>query len=70
MEKAVIYVRVSTLDQNTDRQILDLTNYSKQLNLKIDKVFSDTISGFKKGFDDRVQIPVILTTQFQFKVTT
>ncbi|MFE3870539.1 recombinase family protein [Flavobacterium sp. ZS1P70] len=60
MEKAVIYVRVSTLDQNTDRQIFDLTNYSKQLNLKIDKVFSDTISGFKKGFDDREQFNLML----------
>jgi DNA invertase Pin-like site-specific DNA recombinase len=55
MQKAIIYVRVSTLEQNTDRQILDLTGYSKQKNLKIDKVFSDTISGFKKGFDDREQ---------------
>jgi DNA invertase Pin-like site-specific DNA recombinase len=55
MQKAVIYVRVSTLEQNTDRQILDLTGFSKQKNLKIDKVFSDTISGFKKGFDDREQ---------------
>jgi DNA invertase Pin-like site-specific DNA recombinase len=60
MEKAVIYVRVSTLEQNTDRQILDLTGYSKQLNLNIDKVFSDTISGFKKGFDDREQFNLML----------
>jgi DNA invertase Pin-like site-specific DNA recombinase len=60
MEKAVIYVRVSTLEQNTDRQILDLTSYSKQLNLKVDKVFSDTISGFKKGFDDREQFNLML----------
>lgn len=60
MQKAVIYVRVSTLEQNTDRQILDLTNYSKQLNLKVDKIFSDTISGFKKGFDDREQFNLMI----------
>lgn len=53
MEQAVIYVRVSTKDQNTDRQILDLKKYSKELGLKIVKIFSDSISGYKKGFDDR-----------------
>lgn len=53
MEKAVIYVRVSTLEQNSDRQISDLNAYSKQLKYQVVKEFTDSISGFKKGFDDR-----------------
>lgn len=53
MKEAVIYVRVSTKDQNSDRQILDLKKYSKELGLKIVKIFSDSISGYKKGFSDR-----------------
>ncbi|MGV3696313.1 recombinase family protein [Flavobacterium sp.] len=55
MRRAVIYARVSTTEQNNDRQILDLTSHAKQLNLSVDKVFSDVISGYKKGFDDREQ---------------
>lgn len=53
MEKAVIYVRVSTLDQNTDRQISNLKAYSKQLNYEVVQEFTDTMSGFKKKLDDR-----------------
>lgn len=60
MEIAVIYVRVSTSEQNSDRQILDLKNYAKELNIKIDKIFSDTISATKKEFDDRKEFNLML----------
>tara|TARA_R110002050_G_scaffold298159_1_gene460817 strand:- start:333 stop:1745 length:1413 start_codon:yes stop_codon:yes gene_type:complete len=51
--KAVMYVRVSTLDQDTDRQIEDLTKWADYKNLEIVKIYQDKISGFKKGFEDR-----------------
>lgn len=49
--KAVIYCRVSsTTDrQNTDRQVFDLTNYAKQNNIEVMKVFEEHISGAKKN---------------------
>lgn len=51
--KAVIYCRVSSTNdrQNTDRQVFDLTNYAKQNNIKVEKVFSEKISGGVKNSD-------------------
>jgi DNA invertase Pin-like site-specific DNA recombinase len=59
-QKAVIYVRVSNSEQNTDRQKLDLTNYSKELNLDVVKIFSEQISASKKGIEDRKEFNLMM----------
>lgn len=48
--KAVIYARVSSLNdrQDTERQITDLKRYAESNDLKIEKVFQEHISGAKK----------------------
>tara|TARA_R110002049_G_scaffold138151_2_gene298160 strand:+ start:104 stop:1507 length:1404 start_codon:yes stop_codon:yes gene_type:complete len=51
--KAVIYARVSTIDQGVNRQIDDLNKWATYKNLEVVKVYQDKISGFKKGFEDR-----------------
>ena len=49
--KVVIYVRVSTLAQEYDRQIDELKDYAKHMNYQVVKVFSEKISGAKKIAD-------------------
>ena len=51
--KAVIYARVSsTTDrQNTDRQVIDLTDFATKNNYEVVKVFEEHISGAKKNTD-------------------
>ena len=46
MAKCVIYSRVSTGDQDNQTQIDDLKKYAKTINLKVDKVFGETVSGY------------------------
>jgi len=55
--EAVIYSRVSTEEQNPERQIVELTQYALNNNIKILKSFSDKISGTskqqdRKGFEE------------------
>ena len=45
--KAVIYARVSTADQTTDNQTLELRRVAKRNGWTIEEVFEDTISGAK-----------------------
>jgi len=45
MKSAVIYTRVSTDRQDTDRQILELQNWAKANNYNVVQVFEDIISG-------------------------
>ncbi|MFY0626175.1 MAG: recombinase family protein [Reichenbachiella sp.] len=53
-EKCCIYVRVSTIDkQSNSRQVTDLKEYAKSLNLIVDKIFEDKISGVT-NVNDRV----------------
>ena len=52
MRKTLIYTRVSTDDQNNDRQISDLTNKASHYGMDIVATFSDKISG-SKGFTSR-----------------
>jgi DNA invertase Pin-like site-specific DNA recombinase len=59
MQKAVIYVRVSTSEQNTDRQILDLKKYVKE-KLEVVEIFSETISASKKDFHQRKEFNLML----------
>lgn len=51
--KAVIYARVSSVNdrQNTDRQVVDLTQYAKSMGYSITKVFTEKISGAVKNID-------------------
>lgn len=53
--KAVILARVSTLAQEFDRQIKELTEYANSHKLEVVKVFSNKVSGAKKN-EDRPEI--------------
>ena len=53
--RAVIYIRVSTKEQDEKRQIKDLMGYAKSKDLNITKTFIDKISGYKVGYDRREQ---------------
>lgn len=46
MINCAIYIRVSSHQQNTDRQKLELTEYANRNNLNIVKIYEDIISGF------------------------
>lgn len=48
MKKAVILARVSTQQQEFERQINELTEFANRMNLQIVKVFANKISGAKK----------------------
>ncbi|ALJ01004.1 recombinase family protein [Rufibacter tibetensis] len=50
--KAVIYTRVSTSGQTTDRQVKDL----KETVYEVVKVFSEKISGFCKSIGERQEL--------------
>lgn len=47
--KAIIYARVSTLAQDTDRQVTDLQTYAKANGYQVKNVFTEKISGAKKN---------------------
>ncbi|MCB2194431.1 MAG: recombinase family protein [Bacteroidetes bacterium] len=49
--KAVIYARVSTLEQNTERQINELKEYAKKLSFEVIEIFEEKISGTTKNLD-------------------
>jgi putative DNA-invertase from lambdoid prophage Rac len=50
--KVAIYARVSTHDQNCERQIKDLTEYAAKCDYEVFGIYSETMSGMKV---DRVQ---------------
>jgi putative DNA-invertase from lambdoid prophage Rac len=50
--KVAIYARVSTHDQNCERQIKDLTEYATRCDYEVVGIWSETMSGMKV---DRVQ---------------
>ena len=47
--KAVIYARVSTADQTTENQTLELQKVAKRNGWTVEAVFEDQISGAKKN---------------------
>lgn len=55
MAKAVILARVSTQQQEYERQINELSAYAKSQNTEIVKVFANKISGAKKN-EERIEI--------------
>lgn len=54
-KKAIIYARVSTLTQNTDRQVADLGVYADGNNYEVERVFTEQISGAKLN-TERLQL--------------
>lgn len=48
-KKAIIYARVSTLVQDTDRQVTDLQNYANGNGYEVENIFTEKISGAKKN---------------------
>jgi len=57
--EAVIYSRVSTEEQNPERQVVELTQYALKEDIKILKTFTDSVTGIskqqdRKGFDEMI----------------
>lgn len=51
---AAVYVRVSTFQQQTDRQEVELVDFARKLNLLFDPatdIYTDVVSGFREGQD-------------------
>lgn len=48
-KKAIIYARVSTQSQDTERQVNDLTTYANGNGYNVEQVFTEKISGAKKN---------------------
>lgn len=68
MEKrAVIYVRVSTKGQNTQRQIDDLSSLAKKKGWQISKIIEEKISGAAKN-KDRVGVQELLQLAREQKI--
>ena len=72
--KAVIYARVSTANQETQRQINDLTDFANKNNYEVVKVYQEKISGTSKiahrkevneliNFIDSEKIKMILVSE-------
>lgn len=52
MKQAIIYARVSTAAQNTDRQVLDLQAYAQGNGYDVQDIFTEQISGARRN-DER-----------------
>src|SRR5438093_13000703 len=55
--RVAIYARVSTADQNCERQVRDLTAFAERLGAEVVGVFKETASGAK---NDRVERKKVL----------
>lgn len=55
-DKAVIYVRVSSKQQDFNRQIEELEEYARQKKFKVVKCFKDVISASKASLEDRPEL--------------
>lgn len=51
MEKVVILARVSTQQQDYDRQVTELADYCDRMDWTVEKVFANKVSGAKKNTD-------------------
>src|SRR3712207_8584087 len=47
--RVAIYCRVSTSDQDCDRQERDLIDYAKRADFEVVEVFKETLSGIRKA---------------------
>lgn len=59
MEQVVLFCRVSTMIQDYDRQVKDLTQLAKTHNWKVQEIFTEKISGAKKN-DERTELNNLL----------
>lgn len=64
MKKIAIYARVSTADQDVDKQVTELTEFVNRQNNEIYKVYKDVISGSK---DSRPALNEMMQDAFQKK---
>lgn len=48
-KRSIIYARVSTAIQDTDRQVIDLQNYASGNDYIVERIFTEKISGAKKN---------------------
>ena len=55
-QKAVLYCRVSTADQNCERQERDLLAYTEKCGYEVVSVFKETASGTKAGRAEREKV--------------
>ena len=51
MEQVAILARVSTLGQDYERQVVELTDYCKRMNWEVVKVFANKVSGATRNAD-------------------
>jgi putative DNA-invertase from lambdoid prophage Rac len=54
--RVAIYTRVSTKDQNCDRQIADLENYAQLANYRVVQAYKETASGTKNDRQQRKNV--------------
>jgi len=54
--KAAIYCRVSTDDQNCERQLRDLRAFAKRAKYKVAGIFQETASGAKSDRIERAKV--------------
>ena len=64
MKKVVIYARVSTGDQNCDRQITDLLAFAQRANFEVIKIFKETASGAKDSRPVRKEVMELARKRF------
>ncbi len=55
----VIYIRVSTKEQDEQRQIDELTSYCQRQQLKVGKTFIDKVSGYSVEYSEREQFQLL-----------
>ena len=68
MKKAIIYARVSTLAQEYDRQISDLTIFANGNGYTVEAFFTEKISGAKKN-SERPQLIAALNYAIENNAT-
>ena len=60
MEKVVILARVSTDKQDYERQVNELTEHCRKMDWKVEKVFTNKVSGAKKN-EEREEIQELIS---------
>lgn len=60
MDKVVILARVSTDKQDYERQVHELTDYCRKMDWKVEKVFTNKVSGAKKN-EEREEIQELIS---------
>lgn len=66
--KIIIYVRVSKLQQDYQRQINDLTDYANRHQLDIIEIITEKASGFKKKVAERESIKKLMDSIHRQKI--